>query len=190
MAASVFAPTTGTYTPGHDVIGFASGTALPTELAAWDPFGNGHKVQVATVAFNADYSTSHSYEQVKYWFEGYINSPGALSAVIKGVGMVANATVSGTAVILALQQIVFGIGSTPVNQLTHTYLGKNGQVLAELLEDDANGDATLSVFNNAGIPTVQLISNEVSGGPDATTGFVKVLSQTGSTINAQLPTVP
>jgi hypothetical protein len=194
MANSIFAPTTGTFSPGHDVVGFATGADLPAELASWEPYGvgTGHHPTAAQIMYNAAYSVSHTYSQVKYMFETLITNPGVDQQYVRGAVVVENATISTTGVIYAGYEQEFNISGSGgsgglLPGVNHKFNG-HAELLAAINEDDTNGDGRLVVYNNAGVPTVGLLSNLISGvGPDPTTGAVVTLSQTGSTETGQLP---
>jgi len=196
MALSIFAPTTGTFTPGHDVMGIATGTDLPTELANWEPFGvgTGNKPKYALIGYNSAYLTTRTYSQVKYVFATFVNNPGVTQDIVHGAYVVLNASVNpSTGQIVAAQWLGFDITGTGgagglYPDVFHDFRGHNTERLAVIFEDDSQGDGAMDFYNNAGVRTVQIYSNFASpSGPDATSGAVFTVSQTGSTETGQLP---
>lgn len=198
MADTVIAPTTGTFSAGHDVIGLAGGTTgIPTELSSWEPYPGftGNKPKTALIIFNSSYSTSHTYAQVKYWFLTAVRNPGVDESLVLGAVVVPNAnaapTVYGIDQIVEVSLTITGSGGGPPAvgpaSLFQVRNHSNNPIF-KVLEDDTAGDGAAMVLNNAQVATVQLLSNLISGiGPYPYTGAVFTLASDDSVVTSQTP---
>ena len=191
MANEVFAPTTATFGPGVDVVGI--GTTLPTELAAWVPFPSAPTLRLksALVFYNSGYSAVGTSAAVKFAFIGTAINPGAQATTVIGYGIVANPSVSGTAVILAgfqMNMVVnpFGGGATSF-ALSYSMVNHNNQVIFQIAEDDVQGDGAAYLMNNAGVATVRLYSNLLVTGGTVNSGAIQTVNAAGTTLTSQTP---
>lgn len=162
MANHLNVPTTGTVGPGVNGVVLAVGADLPTELAAYAPYGAGSHVVSAVIHYNSIYSTSLTHPVVKYWWEGVVTITGTGdSTYMRGVVYVVNPHVSTTGIVKTLQATGFNVQPLAAAGFTvdHEFLSSAGTTQVLIEEDDANGDPVISVKVSNGNIAVQVVGN-------------------------------
>lgn len=191
MAAEVIAPTTATFAAGNTVIGF--GTTLPAELAAWVPFATDPTIKpvTATVFYNAQWSAAATVPTVKFTFMTTVITPSDGGVhTFWGYGLVANPSVSTTAVIMcgvnpSYLPNGYGAGQAGV---AHRFYSKNNTELVAIAQDDAGGDGAVAVYDIAGTQRINLGCNYYDPAVyPSLTGFLITFDNTGAVTGSAPP---
>lgn len=191
MANEVFAPTTATWAAtgaGTGVAAVGIGTTMPTELAAWAPYGGTAKPLSALVFWNPNFKASLTSPAIKFGFICNLIRAGVQSDIFVGFGYCNNPSVSTSAVITAgLNPMVLPSGyAANVPAFLYRMYGSRNQILGAIQDSDVNGNGDVTMHNAAGQITVEMLSN----GTDATfpyTGIVALYDQSGSPEIGQIP---
>jgi len=159
----------GTLSPGNWGLAIVNGTDLPSELAAWEPYGTSFKPSVAIVFYNGLYSTSNTYCQTKYWFCCLTVNSGTDESLVFGSCHVLDANVSTTGIIVANYEMSLGItgsgGSGGVYPpRLYEWYNAEGKPCVQIGNLNSNADPFLGLWTTAAYnagkgATVSLDSN-------------------------------
>lgn len=186
MADSVIAPTTATFAPGNDVVGLVVNTALPAELAAWQPLAGAttYKVSSAQVTYNSAWNPSATTPQIKYTFIAFASNS-FNAGIFWGVAVVDNASVSATAKIVP--QFELGAGQGHDGTYTETSFGFFGhnesrpQHIGVFGDNDLDGNGFLGVYDEAGLALANVLSSADSNDDGVRGGSVQTWSRSSAT---------
>jgi hypothetical protein len=160
------------FLPGNDVIGL--GTELPPELAAFNPVAGGPTVTAAMVFYTSAYNPAATTPQTKYFFIAIAGAPNGEAAITLGAAIVANPSVSQTAVITS--GFVLDVFD---GDIEYTYASADNNAIA-VIADDAMDNGTVAIVNSLGNITAEMSANAgTSGGGLVATFDSSGTSETG-----------
>jgi hypothetical protein len=146
IVSEIVIPNNVPFEPGNDVIGV--GFEVPPELQAED-------INSAILFYNSDWSPTSTLPRVKYAFFGQAitDDPNYSVGLVQGFTWQVNPSINSALLVVATVITGMAAPSAPPYTILQSVFGlqnHNGNDIVVFGENDANGDPTIELLNNAG----------------------------------------